>query len=181
MKLPLQITFRHMDHSNALEANIREHAAELEQFSGQIMHCHVVVEEDHKRHQQGNLFHVRIDLTVPDQEIVVKREPGEHHAHEDAYVAVRDAFDAARRQLEDYARRRGHEVKHHERRPLGQVTLLEPLMDFGRIGTPDGHEVYFNRNSVEDGRFDDLQVGTKVEFVEEEGDKGPQATFVRMH
>ena len=113
MQLPLQITFRHMDPSPAIEARIRERAEELDQFFDRITSCRVVVECGNKRHQQGKLFEVRVDLTVPGREIVVGRDPGANHAHEDAHVAVRDAFDAARRQLEDHARDRRGAVKSH--------------------------------------------------------------------
>ena len=101
MKLPLQITFRNMEPSEAVEARIREKAEKLDRFCDQIMSCRVVFEAHHQHQHQGNLFHVRIDITVPDKEIVISREPGRHQAHEDAYVAIRDAFDAARRQLEN--------------------------------------------------------------------------------
>ena len=104
MQLPLQITFRHMEPSPALEARIRQRAEELDQFFDRITACRVVVESRHTRHQQGNVFEVRVDLTVPGREIVVGRDSGANHAHEDAHVAVRDAFDAARRLLEDHAR-----------------------------------------------------------------------------
>ena len=104
MQVPLQITFRHMDSSPALEARIRQRADELEQFFGRITSCHVTVECQHPRHQQGNLFEVRIDLNVPGREIVAGHDHGMNHAHEDAHVAVRDAFDALRRRLEDHAR-----------------------------------------------------------------------------
>ena len=180
MKLPIRISFRHLDRSDALETYIRERADELDQFYDQIMHCEVIVEEDHRRHAQGNLFHVRIDVSVPGKELVVRREPHSHHAHEDAFVAVRDAFDAMRRQLEDYARKRMQHVKHHEAKPAGVVTVLEPLMDYGRISTRDGRYIYFNRNSVLDDKFDALKIGTRVEFVEERGDEGPQASSVRV-
>ena len=180
MKLPIRISFRHLDRSDALEAYIRERAEELDQFYDQIMHCDVVVEEDHRHHAQGNLFHVRVDVTVPGKELVVRREPHSHHAHEDPFVAVRDAFDAMRRQLEDYARKRMQHVKHHEVNPEGVVTVLEPLMDYGRISTRDGRYIYFNRNSVLDDQFDALKIGTRVEFVEERGDEGPQASSVRV-
>lgn len=181
MKLPLQITFRHMDHSNALEANIREHAAELDQYCDRIMHCDVVVEEAHRRHLQGNLFHVRIAITVPDRELVVSREPHQHQAHEDVYVAVRDAFNAAKRQLEDYTRQRTPQrVKRHTANPVGFVTELEPLRDFGRIGTDEGRDIYFHRNSVLNADFDRLEIGTNVQFVEEQGDDGPQASTVKV-
>src|SRR5271165_6763920 len=113
MQLPLQITFRHMETSGAVAARIRERAEELARFFDRITSCRVVVECQHPRHQQGNLFRVRIDLKVPGREIVVGRDPEAHHAHEDAHVAVRDAFDAVRRLLEDYARDRRGDVKMH--------------------------------------------------------------------
>ena len=93
MELPLQITFRHMDSSDAVAARIRERAEELGRFFDRITSCRVVVECQHPRRQQGNLFRVRVDLKVPGREIVVGRDPAAHHAHEDIYVAIRDAFD----------------------------------------------------------------------------------------
>jgi ribosomal subunit interface protein len=117
MKLPVQITFRDMSPSEALEANVREKAQNLNRFYDGIMGCRVVVEARHKHHHKGNLYHLRIELTVPGQEVVVSREPVEDHSHEDVYVAIRDAFDAARRQLEDYARRHRHQVKKHAQAP----------------------------------------------------------------
>lgn len=113
MQLPLQVTFRNMSPSEQLEAYIRERAAKLDEFYDKIMSCRVMVELHHQHHHKGNLYHVRVDLTVPQNEIVANRKADEHHAHEDAYVAVRDAFDAAERQLEDYARRQRGEVKTH--------------------------------------------------------------------
>lgn len=106
MQIPLQITFREMDPSAAVDERVREKAAWLEQFCDDITACHVVVEERHRHQHQGRLFHVRIDLTVPNKVLIVNRDPEERQAHEDVYVAIRDAFDAARRQLEDYVRER---------------------------------------------------------------------------
>jgi ribosomal subunit interface protein len=106
MKLPLEITFRNMDASDALEADIRSKAEKLDHFYDRVMSCRVAVEAPHKHHHQGNTYQVRIDMTVPDGELVVSRGHGQNHAHEDPYVAVRDAFDAARRQLQDYIDRR---------------------------------------------------------------------------
>jgi ribosomal subunit interface protein len=111
MQLPLQITFRNLDRSEAIETSIREHAEKLEKYCDRITGCRVIVDAPHKHHQQGNHYHVRIDVTAPDAEFVASREPDEHHAHTDAYVAIRDAFDAMRRQLEDYERRRRRQSK----------------------------------------------------------------------
>lgn len=113
MQLPLQITFRHMEPSPALEMRIRELAARLDRFNDRIMSCRVVVEAPHQHHRQGQLFAVRIDVTVPGGELYADRTRDAGHAHEDPYVAARDAFDAIRRQLEDYAREQRGDVKHH--------------------------------------------------------------------
>jgi ribosomal subunit interface protein len=104
MQVPLQVAFRHMDASPALEARIRQRAEELEQYCDRITACRVTVESQHRSHRQGNLFQVRIDLVVPRQEIAITRGRDGDHAHEDPYVAVRDAFDALRRRLEDHVR-----------------------------------------------------------------------------
>ena len=113
MQIPLQITYRDMDPSDAVSANIREKAEKIEHFAD-ITSCRVTVEAPHKHHHKGRLFAVKIDITVPGEEIVVTRSPDQHHAHEDIYVAIRDAFNAAKRQLEDYIRRRRGQVKRHE-------------------------------------------------------------------
>ena len=111
MQTPLQITVRDVDHSEALESHIRDKAKKLEEVNNRIMSCRIVVEVPHKHHHQGKQFNVRIDIGMPGSEIVVNRDH-----HEDVYVAVRDAFDAARRQLEDYARKVRGDVKTHENR-----------------------------------------------------------------
>ena len=111
MYIPLQITIRGIEHSDALETHIREKAEKLDEFFDRIMSCRVVVEVPHKHHHQGKQFNVRLDIGVPGSEIVVNRD----HA-EDVYVALRDAFDAAKRQLEDYARKMRGDIKMHEQR-----------------------------------------------------------------
>jgi len=181
MNLPLQITFRDVPRSAAVEARIREQAAELDQFYDRIMSCRVVIEAPHRHHHQGRLYGVRIDLSVPGRELVIGREPSQHHAHEDVFVAIRDAFDAATRQLEDHARRERGQTKRHQSPSEGRVARLFPEPGYGFIETPDGREIYFHRNSVIDGDFARFEIGTAVSFAEELGDKGPQATTVRTH
>jgi ribosomal subunit interface protein len=180
MKLPLQITFRGLDSSDALQADIRERAEKLDRFSPDIMSCRVVVEARHKHHEDGNLYHVRVDLTVPGREIVTSRERDLHHSHTDAYVAVRDAFEEASRQLEDYERRRRQQVKAHEVPEHGKVARVNLDEGFGFIETADGREIYFHRNSVLRFPFEQLRPGQEVRFDEELGEKGPQATTVRV-
>ena len=167
-----------MEPSPALETAVRERVEHLENYCNEIIGCSVIVEAPHKHHHKGNLFRLRIDVTVPGKEIVVKRSPDEHHAHEDPYVALRDAFDAVRRQLEDYVRKRRGKVKSHEVTPHGRVSVLNPDQDYGRLATPDGRDIYFHRNSLVNADFDDLEIGTELRFVEEAGDSGPQASSV---
>lgn len=180
MKMPLQITFRGLQSSDTVEAVIREHADKLDRYSPDIMSCRVVVEARHKHHRDGNLHHVRVDLTVPGREIVTSRERDLHHAHTDAYVAIRDAFDEARRQLEDYERLRRDQVKTHQFPDHGKIARVNRDDGYGFIETADGREIYFHRNSVLRTSFEDLHTGQEVRFVEEMGEKGPQATTVRV-
>jgi ribosomal subunit interface protein len=114
MDIPLQITFRNMDPSETVEAKVRERAEKLEKYFGHLTSCRVVVEAPKRRHHKGKLYHLRIELGVPGMELVVNRHPKDKHAHEDVYVAVRDAFDAARRRLQDQARRREGRTKAHD-------------------------------------------------------------------
>jgi ribosomal subunit interface protein len=178
MQIPLRITYRQLERSEAIDAAVREKAAKLERFAEQIIGCHVLIEIPHRHHHQGRLFHVKVNLTLPGGGLVVGRDPQEDHAHEDVYVAIRDAFDAVARRIEDYVRRRRADVKRHEEAPHGEVRALFPERDHGFIETSGGREIYFHRNSVLDGGFDALTVGTAVRFVEEQGDAGPQASSV---
>jgi len=180
MQIPLQVSFRHMEHSDSIETLVREKAAKLDTFADHIMSCRVVVEPAAKHHLHGNLYEVRIDLTVPDEEIAVTREPSEHTEYRDIRVALRDAFDSARRQLEDYVRRKRGFVKTLETAPHARVSKLFPDEGYGFLQTPDSREIYFHRDSVLHKGFDRLQVGTEVAFVEEEGQKGPQASTVKL-
>lgn len=106
MPLPVQINFHNLPPSEALEANIREKVQKLARITDNITACRVTVDAPHKHHHKGLTYQVRIDLTVPGNEIVVSRDPGLNHAHENAYVAVRDAFNAVSRQLANYIRQR---------------------------------------------------------------------------
>jgi ribosomal subunit interface protein len=175
MKLPLQITTRNISISEVVKEDIREKAARLDHFSDHIMGLRVMVEAPHRHHRQGIRYLVRIDITTPGAELVIKRQP-----HEDIYVAVRDAFDAARRKLEDYERRVRGAVKLHETMPHARVSKLFSDQGYGFLEAPGGYEVYFHRNSVLNNAFDRLTVGTEVRFAEEQGEKGPQASTVMM-
>jgi ribosomal subunit interface protein len=114
MAVPLQLTYHNMEPSAAVESAVQEKVDKLGQFSDQITACHVTVDAPHKHQHKGKLYSVLIELHVPDTEIVVSRNPSENHAHEDVYVAIRDAFNSARRQLKEYEQRRRGQVKTHE-------------------------------------------------------------------
>lgn len=204
MKTPLQIKFRNMPRSQAIEENIREKASKLESFYDRIMSCRVIVGAPHRHHRKGKAYEVRIDLAVPGGELVINRWPkrlkaaksslteqpetkltesherSKHGSHADVYVAIRDAFNAAGRKLQDYARRRRGTVKIHEIPTRARVSKLFPEEKYGFLKTPEGREIYFHGNSVLQPGFDELDVGADVYFAEEQGEKGPQASTVRF-
>ena len=179
MKLPLQISFRDIEHSAEIEALVREKARRLDKFAPDIMICRVVIGLAGRHRRHGNQYDVRIDLTLPGEEIAVSRGPGEHAQYRDVAVELRDAFDAARRKVEDYVRRQRADVKAHEPRPQARVGRLFPDEDYGFLETRDGREIYFTRASVVGGDFTGLRTGDAVTYVETAGDKGPQASTVR--
>jgi cold shock CspA family protein len=198
MILPVQVTFRNVAPTAEIEEKIRARAQKLEKFYSPITSCRVLVEAPARHRRKGYSFHVRIDLTVPEGEIVVKREPTLYPKEKDIgderrrkqmetrperkhlEVAIREAFHAARRRLEDHARQKRADVKTHEPMPQARVTKLFPVEGYGYIETPDGREIYFHENSVLNGRFKSLKLGSKVSFVEEAGEKGPQASTVHL-
>ena len=176
MKIPLQITFRNMPHSDAIEAKINEKSGKLDRFFDRVMSCRVVVEESQRRQHQGKLYSVRIDITVPGKELAISKQE-----NEDAYVAVRDAFNAAVRQLDEHGRKKHGEVKTHEEPATGRIVKIFPEADYGYLMTPDSREIYFHRNSVlGDIPLEELKFGAEVSFIEEQGKEGPQAARVAI-
>ena len=197
MILPLQITFRNMASSEAVKGWIQKEADKLNEFHGKITGCRVVVELPNRRRKAGNLYHVRVDLTVPGGEMVVKRQPNLRALpgrvkkgaakrlevrvpHKDLRQAINDAFGAMRRRLQVYSTRRRRDVKTHEAPPLARVARLFPEEGYGFLETAEGREIYFHKNSVLNNGFDRLAPGLRVSFTEEKGDHGPQASTVRM-
>lgn len=182
MQVPLQITFEGgLDASEALRRRIEREAGKLEQFHDRITSCRVAVIGRGKRRRHGDLYAVRLQITTPGEgDVMIDRNPPADHAHEDAFVAVRDAFAAARRRLQDRRRRQNGYVKAHEEPPLGRVTRLFADDGFGFLESADGRQIYFHRNAVIDGVFDRLAVGDPVRFAESEGEKGPQASTVHI-
>ncbi len=173
MQRPLKITARDFALSDAFDAEIREKAAALDTYFNRITGCDVTVEAPVDHHRKGGPFDVRIRLTVPGKELMAN-----HQSEEGLAAAIREAFDAIRRQLEDYVRELRGDVKAHEEAPQARIARL--LDDYGFLETSDGREIYFHRNSVLNNGFEKLRVGTHVRFVEEEGNEGPQASTVTI-
>jgi len=176
MQIPLQISLHGIEHSNALYNAIREKAEKLDHYYDHIMSCRVVLELGGRHRHQGKQFTVRIDVKVPGGEIAITREHDE-----DVQVALRDAFDAARRKLEDYARGQRGDVKRHPAEYTGRVARIDAEQGIGFIATPDGRELYFSRDNVVHPPFEHLAVGTTVHFIEEVAGEGLQAKRVSAH
>lgn len=182
MSLPIEIIFHNMDKSEAVEARVREKSEHLEKLDERLTSCRVTIEAPHKSHRKGNIYQVRIQLDVPQGPIVVSHEPGDIHAHKDVYLAIRDAFHAAERQLKEYRQKLRGDVKTHEVPLHGRVGGLVPSDDHGFIKTNDGREIYFHRNAVVNASFDDIEIGQTVELVVFTGDStiGPHASTVKL-
>lgn len=180
MQTPPEIRFRNLEPTADLMAQIDEEIGRLERFFDRITSCHVMVEVPNPRHEEGNLYHVRIEARVPGAELVVSREPPARQKREELPVAITEAFDAMVRRLEDHVRKLRGDVKTHEEMPHGRVVKLFPYEGYGFIETPEGDEVYFHENSVLDGAFDRVEVGSRVRFAVEEGIEGPQASTVHL-
>jgi len=192
------ITFRGLDRSEALESEIHARVRKLARYYRSIMGCDVLVEFSQRRHAIGNHYHVRVGLAVPGEELVVAHDASLHATAQDtstergrkadeadperkhARVAVHEAFDIARRRLQDYARRQRGTVKVPVRQPHGPVAQLFPADGYGYIKAEDGREVYFQKSSVLKHAFDSVTVGSQVSFVEEPGERGPQASTVKL-
>ena len=181
MQTPVEIVFDDLDPSPAVDARIRRRIGRLERLYGGITSCHVAVRQPHRHQRKGRLFTVRIETRVPGQTLVVSEKPGDIHAHDDAVVAVRDAFDAMERELETWLAKVSGAVKTSEGPPQGRIAELDPAQDCGHVAMSDGRLVYFHENSVVDPDFAELAVGDTVEVVVRYGESplGPQASTVR--
>jgi len=181
MVMPVEITFHKMEESDALRDDIRKHAEKLRQFEGDIMKCAVVIEPAEHRHHKGNRFVLRIRVTLPGGELDVGHTPAGDRSHQDAYVAIRDAFKAMRRKLQDFHRVKQGKVKHHEPpEPRGRVRYVDAEGGYGVIEAEDGRDIHFHGNSLVDTELEKVAVGDEVRFVEVPGDQEPWASTVHM-
>jgi len=179
MQSILKIAFHNVESSAAVEAAIRERFAKLEKLYDRMTACRVSVEALHKQHRTGNVYQVHITMVVPGRELAVSREPKDAHekyANPDIYTSIRDAFEAAERQLLEFKRQQRGEVKQHDFEVQGQVTQMAD--DHGFLLTNTGGLLYFHRNSVMNGAWEELKPRDRVLYIEAMGDTGPTATKV---
>lgn len=175
MKQPLQIRFLGMEPSEAVETAARKKADKLDTVARDIMSCRVSIEQTNKHQHQGRPYAVRVDVTLPDHELSVDRVHDE-----DVYVALRDAFDDMKRQIEDTVRRRRGQEKLHPVSLRGEVVRFGDEGQCGYIRTPDGDEYYFGADNVAGVPFEHLQLGTAVQFIPEVAAQGRQAKRVSV-
>jgi cold shock CspA family protein/ribosome-associated translation inhibitor RaiA len=181
METQPQIDFQGMEALPSVRDAVARHIDQLESRFGRITACRVVVKGPGGHHRSGGLYEINIHLSVPNsRDVSVLRTPPKDERHADISFALNDAFKRARRQLQDRVRKLQGEVKLHEPTPAGRVARIDPSGDFGFIETVDGREIYFHRNSVLNGAFARLAPGTQVAFAEEQGEKGAQASTVRL-
>ncbi len=168
--LAVQITVRDIPVSSAIETNIRKRINKLSQFYEKIISCHVVIELVQKHKHQGKLFNIRINLNIPKKEFVVS-----HKQHQDIYIAIREAFSAMERQLEEYTRKRHGRTKTHDHTMHGHVIRLFPKEGYGFIKGADNNEYYFSLTNVHHGH---INLGDAVEYMTEQLSEGVQAHHI---
>jgi len=180
MQTQAEIDIQGMEARPEIRGMIERQVAALEERFGRITAARVVLRAPGGHHRTGGLYEINIHLSLPDGRAVnIDHTPQNDERHADLNYALNDAFKRARRQLQDQVRKMQGQVKQHDGPPMGTVAELDPLGEFGFIETDDGREIYFHRNSVLNGGFVDLQIGMRVTFAEEVGDKGPQASTVK--
>lgn len=181
MDVPPEIAFRNVQPSDDLKERILAGIGKLERVYDRIVSCRVMVEETNPGRKAGKLNHVRLDISVPNHEVVVNRDPPDHPASQDLTQAISEAFDTAWRQLRELKKQQRGRVKTHDLPPHGRIIRLltdDTGVRFGFLMSRDGREVYFHENALVDLDYDDLEVGTEVRFAEEKGQEGPQASTV---
>lgn len=182
MDEPLEITYRGVQKSEAIENLVHRQMSRLERVGQHIVSASVAIEQPHQHQRTGSKYRVRIRLLIPPRhEIAVEHKSTEGDLHEPLPKVIRETFEAARRQVQELRERLRGEVKSHpEQQTAAVVSKLYPSEGYGFLTTADERNVYFHRNSVLHDDFDRLEPGTGVAFVETQGDKGPQASSVQI-
>ena len=185
MKVGLEVTYRDVEKSEAIDTLIHEKLAKLERICNYISSCHIAIEKIHDRPSHGSPYRVRLDMTVPPgHELVADVNPSERNQYVRLDTVIRDAFSTAERQLKDLISRQRESEKAQTndsaQDTMALVTKLFPEQEYGFLKTLDGEDIYFHRNSVLHGDFDRLEIGTGVRFVALEDDQGLRASTVQI-
>jgi cold shock CspA family protein len=178
MQTTPQIDFQGIEATNDRREKILRQIERLESFFGHATACRVVVKGPGAHHKTGGQYEINVHVALPDKrEVAAHRTPPQDERYQDFDFALNDAFSRARRELQDQVRRMRGETKRHEGgAETGVVVRLMANDGYGFLEAVDGREIYFHRNSVQEGSFDDLKPGVHVNYVEEQGRNGPQAS-----
>jgi cold shock CspA family protein len=182
MLIPLEISYRDVTKTETIENLIREKVNKLEKICNYITRCSIAIEKPHSNIKSGNQYRIRLDITVPPgHEIVIRKEPGNNSMHSSLQAVIRDAFDAARKQLQKLTAIQREKVKVHPEQEAGAlVAKVFTEEGYGFLKTINGREIYFHKNSVVNENFEKIEEGMSVRFFEVEGEKGPQASTVQI-
>lgn len=183
--IPFQITFLDFPESDPVWLAVQKRIEKLEHFFDRIIRCEVAIALPHRHRHADRLYHIQIRIFLPGDDIIIARKPVQNEAHRDIYVAIRDSFAAAERLLREKvriirskSRPTALQAKSHqpEGQYIGKISKIFNQDGYGFLTTNDGREFYFDKNSIINKKFDLLEIGQKVRFMEELGEKGPQVT-----
>jgi len=182
MIVPPEIVYRGIEKTEAMETLIQEDIQRLERYCDHINSCRVAVESRHQHQHSGQPYRIRIDMRVPPgHEVVASKDSSEGDIHDPLETVIKEAFDAAERQLKKITgKQRGETKQHPEQRLDGLVSKIFRDEGYGFIQSLDGREIYFHRNSLLNHDFERLHTGTGVRYAEEQGEEGPQASTVHI-
>jgi cold shock CspA family protein len=182
MQKPLELSFRNVAKSDAIEDLVRQKVDKLERLCRYITSCRVTIDQPQEHQRVGNPYQVLVEVRIPPgHDLVVKREPGESNMHDPLDVIVRDSFDAMQRQVKKVVDQQRDEVKRHpEQENMAIVQEVNREEDYGFIRTVDGRSIYFHKNAVIQDDWDRIEAGTGVRFVEKMGVDGPQASTIQI-
>lgn len=182
VKVPIEISYREVNKTDELDNLIREKIDKLEKICDYMTSGRVAVEKPQQNLKAGNPYRVRLEFRIPPQhQIIVKREPGEGEKNDPLEAVIRDAFEAARKQIKELVEKSRKDVKKHpEQEVAAIVNRVFPDEGYGFIRAMDGREIYFHKNSVLNDEFTKIKEGTGVRYFEVQGEKGPQASTVQI-
>lgn len=178
--IDLKIQYLGFSESPAISEIVREHVDRLEKLNDKVISCHVIISKPHRKHHQGNTYQVKLRIHLAGTNIIIDKDPGKNHAHEDIRVTIRDAFLAAKRKVEDFSKIRSGLVKEKVRPLHAKILRVLPAEDCGFVLSEDQRELYFHRNALLNGKFDSLHPGQEVRFSETLGDNGPQISSMEV-